>query len=298
MLGEGRIGPSSQASLGHRGPSVDTERAHKRARRQGMVERVGWGGVLMCVLAFGGSTAFAAAEDGLSAKAIVDKAAGQNQIGLDSGQAVMEMQIHTRQGQILTRKLLIRASAKSGQARLRMTFQEPQDQRGIEVLMLEQAQGGDLQYLYLPSFKKVRRISGSAKNGRFEGSDFTYADMENRNLQNGTYERAPDEKYMKQDVFRVDVTPKPGAGESYSKVSMWISKKAWLPLKVLFHDLQGQRQKELRVKRIKKVNGRYMVTRAVMKNLLKGGETLLSIHHIQSDMTFSDSVFTPGALGK
>jgi hypothetical protein len=222
----------------------------------------------------------------------------QNQIGLESGQAVMQMKIRTPKGEVHTRKLLLRAGSKKGLARVRMTFVEPRDQRGIEVLMLEQPGGADLQYLYLPSFKKVRRIMGSAKNGRFEGSDFTYADMENRNLDEGTYRRLADEKFAGQAVYRVDVTPRKSAQETHSLVQMWISKKAWIPLKVVFLNLQGQRYKELKVRRLKKVNGRYIVTRALMKNLLRGSETDLSIGEINGDISFSDRIFAPGSLGK
>jgi hypothetical protein len=79
---------------------------------------------------------------------------------------------------------------------------------------------------------------------------------------------------------------------------MWISKKAWLPLKVVFHNLQGKRYKELKVRRLKKVKGRYIVTRALMKNLLRGSETDLSIVEINGDISFADRLFTPGSLGK
>jgi hypothetical protein len=139
---------------------------------------------------------------------------------------------------------------------------------------------------------------GSAKNGRFEGSDFTYADMENRNLDEGTYKRLPDETFAGQAVYRVDVIPKKNAEEVYSLVQMWISKKAQLPLKVVFHDLQGKRHKELKVRRLKKIDGRYIVTRALMKNLLRGSETDLEIVNINSGVAFPDRVFAPDSLGR
>jgi len=240
----------------------------------------------------------ALADSSLSGEDIVRKASDQNQVGLSAGEAMMVMKIQTPGGEILKRKLRIRAASKDGLAQLRMTFVEPQDQRGIEVLMLEQKGGQNLQYLYLPSFKKVRRISGSAKNGRFEGSDFTYADMESRDISEGTYKRLEDETYGKQAVYRVDVSPKKKADEKYSLVQMWVSKKAWLPLKVVFFDHQKRKAKQLKVKRLKKVNGRYVVTRAVMKNLIKGSETELSITDINDSIAFPPHIFLSGNLGK
>ena len=254
--------------------------------------------IVLSLILLGLLTSPAIAEKELSGEEIVRKASDQNQVGLSAGEAMMVMKIQTPEGDILNRKLRIRAASQDNLSQLRMTFMEPQDQRGIEVLMLEQKNGKNLQYLYLPSFKKVRRISGSAKNGRFEGSDFTYADMESRDISEGTYKRLADETYGKQPVFRVDVSPKKTADEKYSLVQMWISKKAWLPLKVVFFDHQGRKAKQLKVKRLKKVNGRYVVTRAVMRNLVKGSETELSITNINDNVSFPSHIFLSSNLGK
>jgi hypothetical protein len=55
-------------------------------------------------------------------------------------------------------------------------FLTPADQKGISVLSLPD---GSI-YLYLPAFKKVKRIASSVKNTTFAGTDFTYEDMEAR----------------------------------------------------------------------------------------------------------------------
>ena len=45
----------------------------------------------------------------------------------------------------------------------------------------------DDQWLYLPALKKTKRIASGDKSGSFMGSDFTYADMTTRNLDNYDY---------------------------------------------------------------------------------------------------------------
>lgn len=242
--------------------------------------------------------AAALADANLTGKAIVDKATKNNQMGVGSGSATMTLRIKTKQGEILTRQLLTRASQKNKLNRIRITFLQPEDQKGIELLMLERKNSGDLQYLYLPRYKKVRRISGSAKNGKFEGSDFTYADMESRDVKDGTYKRLPDETYGKRPVFRVDVKPTAKADEQYSKVEMWIGKRTWMPLKVVFYNRSGRKFKILRVKKLKKVNGKYVATKLVMKNLVQGSETSITLSNINSAARYPDSIFTSSSLGK
>lgn len=240
----------------------------------------------------------ASADDGLTGKQIVDKTLEQNRVGFDAGQATIVMRIKTPHGDIVENKLLTRAGRKDGLFRTRMTFLEPQDQRGIEVLLLQQTSGRDLQYLYLPRFKKSRRITGAAKNGRFQGSDFTYADLESRDVKEGSYTRLEDTTYGKQPVYRVDVVPKASDEEQYSKVEMWISQKTWIPLKTVFYDRGGKQLKVLKIKRIKKVDGRWIPTSLVMSNVQGRSETALEIGSLNTKARFPDSLFAESSLGK
>jgi len=240
----------------------------------------------------------ALSEPALTGKEIVKRSASNNQMGVGSGSATMVLKIKTRRGTVLERKLLTRSSTKKGLSRVRITFLEPKDQAGIELLLLERKGSRDRQYLYLPRYKTVRRIQGSAKNGRFEGSDFTYADMENREIKDGVYTRLPDETYGKKPVYRVDVKPKASADEQYSKVEMWIGKRTWIPFKIVFYNRAGRKFKMLRVRGIRKVNGKYMATTIVMKNLIQGSETSIKLKNINSNARYPESLFSPATLRK
>ncbi len=58
-----------------------------------------------------------------------------------------------------------------GQRLVRYTY--PGDIKGMHVLV----QSPDEMYIYLPAFRKVRRIAGHIRNQGFQGSGFTYDDM-------------------------------------------------------------------------------------------------------------------------
>ncbi len=59
----------------------------------------------------------------------------------------------------------------NGQRLVRMTY--PGDVKGMHILV----QSRDEMYIYLPAFRKVRRIAGHVRNQGFQGSGFTYDDM-------------------------------------------------------------------------------------------------------------------------
>ena len=69
-----------------------------------------------------------------------------------------------------------------------MVFEKPADVKGTAFLSWEydDPKKEDDKWLYMPAMKKVRRISGASKNEYFMGSDFTYDDMGDRNVEEDT----------------------------------------------------------------------------------------------------------------
>ena len=64
-----------------------------------------------------------------------------------------------------------------GLSRVLVRVQAPFDLRGSAFLLVERKGGSDM-FSYLPSLKKVRRITGRTISGSLFGSDFSYGDIE------------------------------------------------------------------------------------------------------------------------
>ena len=72
-------------------------------------------------------------------------------------------------------------------------FLEPKDDRGVAFLKIEHDNKDDEMQMWLPAFKKVRRISAKKKGDAFMGSDLSYEDLSNRDLDENNYQRLNDE---------------------------------------------------------------------------------------------------------
>lgn len=238
--------------------------------------------------------------DSLDAAAIVKRALTTDALGIRDGEATLQLVIKDDRGHILERTLRSRSQRYDGERRTRITFTEPADQRGVEVLLLEERDGPDAQYLWLPRLGERRRIADTSKGARFEGSDFTWADLERRGPGKGTLERLPDATWGGQEVYRVDITPPAGEAATgpYGKVSLWVGKRIWVPLRIAFYDRAGAPLKELRVKRVQKLGTRYAPVHLVMEDLAGGGTTEVRVLAYDADRSFPPSVFSPESLGR
>jgi outer membrane lipoprotein-sorting protein len=173
---------------------------------------------------------------------------------------------------------------KGGNKRM-IKFLSPADQKGIAFLDLP----GDMMYLYLPAFKKVRRIAGHIKNQKFAGTDFTYDDMATI-----SYAEEYNPKIMNEteEYFILELRPKEGIDKDYSKLEMWIRKDNFYPEKIEYYDKANNLWKISKRSRIEKVS-RYWVSKELEVHELKEDHRTKSIlEQVEFDTGLKDEMFT------
>jgi outer membrane lipoprotein-sorting protein len=179
---------------------------------------------------------------------------------------------------------------QKGDDRRLARFTEPADQRGIAVLSLP---GGNI-YVYLPAYRKVKRIASHVKNSRFAGTDFTYEDMEARSYA-ASYDasllRTENEHYVLQMV------PQDRASE-YSKQVIWVRKSNFMADKIEFYDQAGRLCKRLTSSRIEKIDGYWVAREREMVDLIRNHRTRMIVRDIHFDQGLSDQLFTERRLSR
>ena len=124
-----------------------------------------------------------------------------------------------------------------------MWFLSPKDDKGVAFLKIEHDDKDDEMRMWLPAFKKIRRISSKKKGDSFMGSDLTYEDMSSRVIYENTFSRLEDEKVGEIDCFVIEAVPNPELKSSYSKHKTWIDKKLNMAVKEESYDRMGDLKK-------------------------------------------------------
>ncbi len=140
------------------------------------------------------------------------------------------------------------------------------------------------QWVYLPAFKSVKRLSSSDKNKSFMGSDFTYSDIAGRKLSQDLH------KLIKETdrYFYIESTPKNMDESIYSKIRYVISKKYNVVIKAIFYNLDGKKLKTLSNSKISIVNDVNVVMSSEMINHITNGKTLLNVKSIDVGIVIKD----------
>jgi hypothetical protein len=92
------------------------------------------------------------------------------------------IEIETRKGDALGQRRRMDIASKSIDGRLHTyaVFREPPHVRGMAFLGIEAKDAGrsEERFVYLPSLRKIRRVSGSQSDDAFLGTDLSYHDFE------------------------------------------------------------------------------------------------------------------------
>jgi len=164
-------------------------------------------------------------------------------------------------------------------------FLSPADQRGIAFLSLP----NDVMYLYLPAFKKTRRIASHIKNNKFAGTDFTYEDMEAVRL---SEKYNPELLKEEKNSFVLQLTPKAGIRTDYSKLIMWVRADNFYPTKIEHYDKGNNLYKVMTRSKIKKVNGFWISMESEMEDRKTNHKTKMIMEDVEFNSGISDDKFT------
>lgn len=244
--------------------------------------------------AVSGTVSLAAKEElakKLTAKEIIDKVESQNDAKDQTSN--MKMILIDKKGKENIRK--IKLWTKGDYKRL-IKFLSPADVKGVGFLVLDADLDSEMMYLYLPAFKKIRRIAGSAKGGSFMGSDFSFSDIGSSNYsQDYDITSLPDED----GKFVLELKKKEDSDKDYAKLVMWVSPEVFVPVKVEFYKIKKVKKKEvfelrkvMVMDKIKKLGKYWLPEKIVMEDLKKNHKTIMELDEIEVDTGLSDKLFT------
>jgi len=169
-------------------------------------------------------------------------------------------------------------------------FLEPKDDKGVAFLKIEHDDKNDEMRMWLPAFKKVRRISSKKKGDSFMGSDLSYEDMSNRDMSENEYVRLDDETVNEIECYVLEITPKKEAKSTYSKHISWIAKDGLYGVQEKSFDKRGElkKRKEFTFQKMKIY---YVIERVFVEDVQKQHTTEVRFSDIQVDSDINEKLF-------
>lgn len=180
-------------------------------------------------------------------------------------------------------------------------FETPAEVEGTAMLSHAKILDPDDQWLYLPSGKRIKRISSKNKSGPFLGSEFAFEDFTSQELGKYSYKFIKEEPCPNVPSLTCDMVERFPKYEfsGYTRQISWIDQKDYQVRQIDFYDRKDELMKTLKFENYKKYDGKFWRFHTLnMVNHQKGKSTDFIFHEYTFGLDLSDKDFEKGALSR
>ena len=224
----------------------------------------------------------------------------------DNSTATQEMILIDKNGSERVRQMKSFTKDKGEDTLKLIFFLAPADVKNTGFLTFDYYSGekDDDQWLYLPELKKTKRIASSDKSSSFMGSDFSYADMTRRVLDEWNYNLLKELEVRGEKVWLIEALPASKEVEDrygYSKSWVMIRQDIFYPVRGISWTKEGGKIKYLDVKKLEQIDGIWIGTELDMKttkNKMTLHRTILKITDVKFNQEIDEELFSVRRLEK
>ncbi|MEQ1548413.1 MAG: outer membrane lipoprotein-sorting protein [Chakrabartia sp.] len=215
-----------------------------------------------------------------------------------------ELALATKTGSVQKRAL--KGVAKlvdqgTSSARL-IKFASPADISGVATLTIERGRRADDLWIYLPSFRRVRRLVSSNRADPWVGSDFSLGDIVGHKVEDWRHALAGTDVSGAVPTWRIDSSPvnqTVSNDTGYSRRKSWLRKSDSALIKSEFYDHAGRLAKILIADDIRVLDakaGKVQPMRLTMRNVQRGSASVMLFTSFRTTDAVSTSEVAPAAL--
>jgi outer membrane lipoprotein-sorting protein len=133
------------------------------------------------------------------------------------------------------------------------------------------------------------------RSTRFFGTDFSYEDLEERDVNQSDFKLLGEETIEGQPCWRIEITPRKSKSSQYSKLISWMRKDIYFPMRYDMY-VKDQLARTLVYRRIEKVSGVWSALEMEISDLRRKGRTVMKTDRLQYNVPLKDEMFTLQAL--
>jgi hypothetical protein len=244
---------------------------------------VGLGAVALAAQVF-------AAED---ARRIVDEAQKRTQARSQRYEGLL--QVFDAKGKISDKRWTLERLGSHGQSKVVLRFTAPADVKGVALLIVNHPDRASDQWMWTPGIERDRRIALQDRSTRFFGTDFSFEDLEERDVNQFDYLRLGEEAVDGAACWKIQSTPRETKGSQYTRSVVWIRQDNYAFARIE-NFIREQVVRRLTYSDIRNVQGIWTAKQLEMADLRRGSRTRLTLDKLLYNVPLKEDGFTLQAI--
>jgi hypothetical protein len=232
----------------------------------------------------------AAADDGRS---IVQEAQRRTESKSERYEGVLKS--YDSGGKVTEKRWTYDRLGAHGQSKSVIRFTAPAEVKGVALLIVNHPDRASDQWMWTPAIERDRRIALQDRSTRFFGTDFSFEDLEERDVDQHDYTLLADETIAGAPSWTIQLTPKQSKSSQYTKSVMWIRKDNHAYARVDFW-IKDAVVRRLTYSDLRQIQGIWTAHDLTMADLRRGSRTQLVLDKVQYNLPLKDADFSLEAI--
>jgi hypothetical protein len=182
-----------------------------------------------------------------------------------------------------------------GESKSVLRFLAPPLVKGVALLIHNHPDRASDQWMWTPELNRDRRIALQDRSTRFFGTDFSFEDLEERDVDQSDYKLLGEVALNGQACYQIEATPKKSRASQYAKTVIWVRKDILLPVQFEMY-VKTELSKRMVHRKVEQVQGVWSTLELEMNDLRKKTRTVMKTEKLKYDMTLPEERFTLQAL--
>jgi outer membrane lipoprotein-sorting protein len=205
------------------------------------------------------------------------------------------LQVFDSKGRISDKRWTFERLGSHGQSKSVLRFTVPAEVKGVALLVVNHPDRASDQWMWTPAIERDRRIALQDRSTRFFGTDFSFEDLEERDVDQYEYTLLGNDSVDGAVCWRVESTPKESKSSQYTRSVVWIRQDNYAFAR-LENYIRDQAVRRLAYSDIENVQGIWTAHQLEMTDLRRGSRTRLTLEKLQYNLPLRDDMFTLQAI--
>ena len=205
------------------------------------------------------------------------------------------LQVFDAKGKISDKRWSFDRLGSHGDSRSVLRFLAPAEVKGVALLVANHPDRASDQWMWTPAIERDRRIALQDRSTRFFGTDFSFEDLEERDVNQYDYLLLGDDTLDGVVCWKIQSTPKESKSSQYTRSIVWVRKDNYAFARIE-NFIKDQAVRRLVYANIENVQGIWSARQLEMSDLRRGSRTRLTLDKLQYNVPMKDDDFTLQAI--
>ena len=227
------------------------------------------------------------------ARQIITEAQNRGRSKSEQYEGTLQM-FNTRQ-KVSTKRWVFQRLGSYGDSKALLRFTAPPEVKGVALLVINHTDRASDEWMWIPAEERDRRIALQDRSTRFFGTDFSFEDLEERDVDQFDYKMAGEEAIDGTSCWKIESHPKETKRSQYTSSTLWVRKDNYVVARIDNFN-RDRLIRRITYSDVQKISDVWTPRAVEVFDSTKNSHTLLKLDKVEYDVPLKDETFTRDAL--